>query len=310
MPKLIVSRFWAVPTLILALLLSFVAATPAQAADRTSKTEARRVDRVKTPKLKWVEAEEGSGYAATVKVPRDYDKPTGATVTLALFKVPAADPARRIGTLFLNPGGPGGSGVDIALAATSFLSQSVLDRFDIIGFDPRGTNASSRVRCFSSSGRQGAALAGMSSAFPSTGTEEKSFIAAGKKLASGCSGYGAAMASSMSTAEVARDLDVLRRAVGDAKLNYLGYSYGSYLGAVYANMFPDRFRAMVIDGVLDPAAYAGTKATRSVPTSLRIRSAEASWRHSPTGLRRARPPAPATARSPTPAATSTRWPQH
>ncbi len=115
MPKPIVSRFWVVPTLVLALLLSFVAATPAQAADRTSSTEARRVDRVKTPKLAWVEAEDGAGYSATVKLPRDYDKPKGATVTVALFKIPAADPARRIGTLFLNPGGPGGSGVDIAL---------------------------------------------------------------------------------------------------------------------------------------------------------------------------------------------------
>jgi len=284
MPKLIVSRFWAVPTLVLALLLSFVGATPAQAADRTTSTEARRVDRVKTPRLAWIEDEDGGGYSATVKLPRDYDHPTGAQVSIALFKVPAADPARRIGTLFLNPGGPGGSGVDIARAATSFLSQSVLDRFDIVGFDPRGTNASSRVRCFSSTGRQGAALAGMSAAFPSTGTEEKNFIAAGKKLAAGCSGYGAAMASSMSTAEVARDLDVLRRAVGDAKLNYLGFSYGSYLGAVYANLFPDRFRTMVIDGVLDPMAYAGTKATRSVPTTLRIKSADATWKALTDGL--------------------------
>ena len=284
MPKPIMSRLLAVPTLVLALLLSSVAAAPAHAADRTSKTEAKRVDRVKTPKLKWVEADDGSGYAATVKLPRDYDRPKGATVTLALFKVPAADSRRRIGTLFLNPGGPGGSGVDIALAATSFLSQSVLDRFDIIGFDPRGTNSSSRVRCFSSSGRQGTALASMNTAFPSTGTEEKNFIAAGKKLASGCSGYGSAMASAMSTAEVARDLDVLRRAVGDARLNYLGFSYGSYLGAVYANMFPDRFRAMVIDGVLDPVAYAGTKATRSVPTTLRIKSAEGSWKALSAGL--------------------------
>lgn len=284
MPKPIVSRFWAVPTLVLALLLSFVAATPAQAADRTSQTEARRVDRVKTPKLAWVQDEDGGGYSATVKLPRDYDHPNDAKVSIALFKVPAADPGRRIGTLFLNPGGPGGSGVDIARAATSFLTQSVLDQFDIIGFDPRGTNSSSRLRCFSSNRKQASAFSGMSSAFPNTRNEEKNFITAGKKLASGCSGYGAAMASSMSTAEVARDLDVLRRAVGDAKLNYLGFSYGSYLGAVYANLFPDRFRAMVIDGVLDPAAYAGTRATRSVPTTLRIKSAEGTWKALTDGL--------------------------
>lgn len=284
MPKLIVSRFWAAPTLVLALLLSFVAAPPAQAADRTTSTEARRVDRVKTPRLAWIEDEDGGGYSATVKLPRDYDSPKGATVTIALFKVPAADPARRIGTLFLNPGGPGGSGVDIARAATSFLSQSVLDRFDVVGFDPRGTNSSSQVRCFPSSSKQSLALSGMGSAFPSTGTEERNFVTAGKNIAKGCSSYGKTMASSMSTAEVARDLDVLRRAVGDSKLNYLGFSYGSYLGAVYANMFPERFRAMVIDGVLDPAAYAGSRATRYTPTSIRIKSGEASWKALRDGL--------------------------
>ncbi len=284
MPKLIVSRFWAVPTLVLALLLSFVAATPAQAADRTTSTEARRVDRIKTPRLTWIEDEDGGGYSAKVKLPRDYDSPKGAKVTLALFKVPAADPARRIGTLFVNPGGPGGSGVEIAKAATAFLSQSVLDRFDIVGVDPRGTNASSRVRCFPSSSKQSLALRGMASAFPSTGSEEKSFVTAGKNIAKGCSKYGKTMASSMSTAEVARDLDVLRRAVGDAKLNYFGFSYGSYLGAVYANMFPERFRALVIDGVLDPAAYAGSRATRYTPTSIRIKSGEASWKALRDGL--------------------------
>ncbi len=278
------SRLWVVPTVVLGLLFTLCVAPPAQAADRTSSTEARRVDRVKTPKLTWVEAADGSGYSAKVKLPRDYDKPTGSTVTIALFKIPAADPASRIGTLFLNPGGPGGSGVDIAMAATGFLTQSVLDRFDIVGFDPRGTNSSSRVRCFSSSGTQAYALSSMDVAFPSTSVEESRFILAGKRLAKGCSGYGATLASSVSTAEVARDLDVLRRAVGDKKLNYLGFSYGTYLGEVYANLFPDRFRALVLDGVLNPIAYAGTKATRGTPTTLRIKSGEAAWNALEAGL--------------------------
>ena len=282
MPKPMLHRFWVVPALSLGLLLGVAVAAPAHAADRTTQTEARRVDRVKTPKLAWVRA--GDGYSATVKLPRDYDRPSSGSVTVALFKVPAATPSRRIGTLFLNPGGPGGSGVEIAKAATGFLSQAVLDRFDIVGFDPRGTNSSSRLRCFASTSRQATALSGMNAAFPIAGSEEKGFIAAGKKLASGCSGYGATMASSMSTAEVARDLDVLRRAVGDDKLNYLGFSYGSYLGAVYANLFPDRFRALVIDGVLNPVAYAGTRANRSVPTTLRIKSGEASWKALTAGL--------------------------
>lgn len=284
MPKPLLSRLWVIPTVVLSLLFAVAGAPPAQAADRTSSTEARRVDRVRKPKLNWVEAADGSGYSATVKLPRDYDRPTGATVSIALFKIPAADPANRIGTLFLNPGGPGASGVEIALAATDFLTQSVLDRFDIIGFDPRGTNASSRVRCFRTIGSQAVALSGMGVAFPSTPEEEAGFIVSGKRLASGCSNYGSALASSVSTAQVARDLDVLRRAVGDRKLNYLGFSYGTYLGGVYANLFPDRFRAIAIDGVLDPIAYAGTTATRATPTTLRIRSGEAAWGALQSGL--------------------------
>lgn len=284
MPRPPLSRLWVIPTVVLSLLFALAGAPPAQAADRTSSTEARRVDRVRKPKLNWVEAADGSGYSATVKLPRDYDRPTGATVSIALFKIPAADPANRIGTLFLNPGGPGGSGVEIALAATGFLTQSVLDRFDIIGFDPRGTNASSRVRCFRTSDSQAYALSGMSAAFPSTAAEESGFIVAGKRLAAGCSNYGSALAASVSTAQVARDLDVLRRAVGDKKLNYLGFSYGTYLGEVYANLFPDRFRAIAIDGVLDPIAYAGTTATRGTPTTLRIKSGEAAWGALQAGL--------------------------
>jgi len=264
--------------------LAVMTATPAQAADKTSTTEARRVDRVKTPKITWVEDTANGGFTGSVKVPLDYDKPTGATVKIALFKVSAADPAHKIGTLFLNPGGPGGSGVDMAEGATSFLSQSVLDRFDIVGFDPRGTNRSTTVNCFSSTAKQAVALSGLGGSFP-TASQQTAFISAAAKLASACSGYGVKLASAMSTAEVARDMDVLRRAVGDKKLNFLGFSYGSYLGEVYANLFPDRFRAMVIDGVVDPIAWAGTKVTSSVPASIRGKSGEASWNALVAGLK-------------------------
>ncbi len=263
--------------------LAVATATPAQAADRTSTTEARRVDRVKTPKIAWVEDMANGGYTGSVKVPLDYDSPTGSLVRIALFKVPAADPSQKIGTLFLNPGGPGGSGVDMAQNATSFLSQSVLDKFDIVGFDPRGTNRSTMVTCFSSSAKQAAALSGLGNSFP-TPADQPAFISASARLAAACSVYGAKLASAMSTAQVARDLDVLRRAVGDKKLNYLGFSYGSYLGEVYANLFPDRFRALAIDGVVDPIAWAGTKLTNSVPATIRGKSGEASWSALVAGL--------------------------
>lgn len=285
MPNPSRSRLWGILFLVASLMvpLALTTATPAQAADKTSSTEAKRVDRVKTPKIKWVENTDLGGYTATVKLPLDYDQPTGSTVNVALFKVPAANPSARIGTLFVNPGGPGGSGVEMAEAATSFLSQTVLDHFDVVGFDPRGTNGSSPLACFSSSSAQAAALSGRSEEFPSA-SEQSAYISSSQKLATACSKYGLKVASAMSTAEVARDMDVLRRAVGDKKLTYLGFSYGSYLGEVYANLFPDRFRALAIDGVINPVAWAGTSITSSLPASIRNKSGDASWAALVAGL--------------------------
>ncbi len=246
--------------------------------DRTSAVERKRVDSVKTPKLRWSSCH-GSAKCATVRLPRDYDRRRGATVKIALLKRPAKDPARKIGTLFLNPGGPGGSGTEIAFYAPEFLSREVLDRFDIVGFDPRGTNASSNVKCFSSARKQKPVLNRLlSRAFPNGAAEEKKFRSAYDKQARACSTSGRPLSAAVSTAEVARDLDVLRRAVGDAKLSFLGFSYGSYLGQVYANMFPDRVRAVAIDGVVDPIRWAGRSSSKSDPIGDRLRSADGSWR--------------------------------
>jgi pimeloyl-ACP methyl ester carboxylesterase len=249
----------------------------AAASVHTSKAEARLVDRVKAPKIGWYKAKAWSYYLATVKLPLDYDHPSGAKVEVALAKIPAADPRRRIGTLFLNPGGPGGSGVQLALQASSFLSDDILDRFDIVGFDPRGTNYATKVKCFSSH-RSATLTLQYLDGIPVSRAERRHFLGAAKKLAVGCSNHGRRIASAMSTTEVARDLDVLRRAVGDTKLSYLGFSYGSYLGEVYANMFPDRFRAIALDGVVDPVAWRGTAGTRGVPMNLRLGAAEGAWR--------------------------------
>lgn len=254
----------------------------------TSAKEAKRVDRVRVSKLKWHKASDGSGYSATVKLPLDYDKPKGAKVRVALFKVPAADPTNRVGTLFLNPGGPGGSGVALARTASTFLSQEILNKFDIVGFDPRGTNGSTQVRCFSSAAKQTSALSGMSVAFPVDAAQEELYLKSAKKLGKACSKRARKLASAMSTAEVARDLDVLRRTLGgkSAKLSYLGFSYGTYLGEVYASLFPDRFRAMALDGVVDPTAWAGNSSTGGSPTTIRIRAAEGAWQALQTGLER------------------------
>ncbi|MGK5674936.1 alpha/beta hydrolase [Micromonospora sp. URMC 106] len=245
--------------------------------DRTSPEEARRVDRVPTPDLDWYACYD---YAecATVQLPLDYDKPNGPTTEIAVLRVKARDQQRRIGSLFLNPGGPGGSGTDVALAAPYFLGDEVLDRFDIVGVDPRGVGASQQVKCFPSVKEQTRAYAGLNVAFPWTKAEEKAYVASSQAVGRGCSTTGRPLTGAMSTAEVARDMDVLRRAVGDPKLTFLGFSYGSALGQYYANMFPDRVRALAIDGVLNADAWVGRGKARTLSQEDRLRSAQGAYK--------------------------------
>ena len=254
---------------------------PGAGHDRTSRAEAARVDRVPTPDPGWYDCSSiflPGSECGTVDLPLDYDQPRKGTTEVALLRVKATDPAQRIGSLFVNPGGPGGSGVDMAAFAPYFLSPDVLARFDVVGLDPRGTNYSSNVRCFRNVGEQDAALSGMSVPFPEGQEQTAAFVDSAWKLGKACSTTGTPLSASMSTAEVARDMDVVRRAVGDEKLTFLGFSYGSYLGQVYANMFPDRVRAITIDGVLDPLAWAGTRATANIPVTERLGSGTAAWR--------------------------------
>lgn len=254
------------------------AAPTVSRADRTSATEASRVDRVSV-KLSWSDCSAVFGtpgaQCATARLPLDYDRPKGATTTVALLRIKAARPSKKIGTLFLNPGGPGGSGVQIASFAPFFLGQRVLDRFDVVGFDPRGTNFSSNVQCWDTLIDQQRDLTGLTAVpFPVGKKENAAAVASAKAWGKACSTTGRPLSGSMSTAEVARDMDVLRRAVGDRRLTYLGFSYGTYLGQVYANMFPDRVRSVVIDGVLDPVAWAGTASTARVPQTARLKSGQ------------------------------------
>ena len=255
--------FTKVHRLLTAVLAGAVATTgvslPAVAApgyDRTSAAEAHRVDQVPTPKLGWYPCYQ-IAECATVRLPLDYDQPRGATTEVAVLRVKAKDPAHRIGSLFLNPGGPGGSGTQFALDAPQFLSDSLLQRFDIVGIDPRGIAASDNVKCFASVKDQTAVLANLNVSFPVGKAQEKTYELGARQLGRACSTTGRPLSGSVSTAEDARDMDVIRRAVGDKKLNYLGFSYGTALGQYYANMFPDRFRVLVVDGVIDPRAWVG-----------------------------------------------------
>ncbi|GAB7037071.1 hypothetical protein JCM9533A_09180 [Catenuloplanes niger JCM 9533] len=189
----------------------------------TSRTESSRVDRVPTPVLDWQPCEE-TAECATVALPLDYDQPGGATVDVALLRLKTKDRSRRIGSLFVNPGGPGLPGTRFALEAPGHLSAGLLERFDIVGFDPRGVGRSTQVRCFGSVEEQAEAFAYQSVIFPFGAAEERSWVRGAKAFSQACSANGRPLAGAMSTAEVARDMDVLRRAVGDTKLSYLGRS--------------------------------------------------------------------------------------
>lgn len=205
---------------------------------------------------------------------------------MALLKVPANDQAHKIGSLFVNPGGPGGSAVDMAAAAPYLFNTAITSRFDVIGIDPRGVAYSDQLHCFPDARRQQPVLTKLNLPFPVTRKEVRSYSRGAEQLGRACSDYGKKLAGAMSTAEDARDMDVIRRAVGDRQLTYLGFSYGTYLGQVYANLFPDRVRSMVIDGVLDPIAWAGTPDTADIPQTLRVPSGQGAYRALKEALRR------------------------
>src|SRR5207249_1196176 len=162
----------------------------------------------------------------TLQVPLDYDHPTGATISIAVLRQPARDPAHRIGSLFLNPGGPGGSGFEFALYAGQVLySSEIRNRFDIVGFDPRGIESSDPLRCFGNPRQWIPYFTPFP--FPITADEQAAWETSDRYLDGQCDQRASRIIDHMSTAEVARDLDLLRQAVGDDQLTYAGYSYGS-----------------------------------------------------------------------------------
>jgi pimeloyl-ACP methyl ester carboxylesterase len=185
---------------------------------------------------------------STLVVPIDYAAPSGADIGIALRRRPASDPAQRIGSLMLNPGGPGGSGIATLDQDLSLLPGSVLDHFDVIAFDPRGVGASDALHC------TGDAHNGPDpDPDPQTPAEVATLLAADRSYAAACARAGGALLAHLGTADVARDMEELRIAVGDGGLTYLGISYGTFLGAQYAVMFPTHVRAMVLDAAIDPS---------------------------------------------------------
>jgi pimeloyl-ACP methyl ester carboxylesterase len=248
--------------------IGLVGAVPAQAVPARSGSAAVAAG-ASSPVL-WSPCERGRFDCATVPVPLDYDQPKGATILLSLIRLRATDPARRIGSLLVNPGGPGGSGVDLVLGAGEVLAPEIRARFDLVGFDPRGVARSTALRCFGTPRQWGPAFW---ADLPLTPAGVDVVAAADRYLADACAQRGGSILDHMSTADVARDMDLLRARLGDERLTFLGFSYGSMLGTTYANLFPDRVRAIVIDGVLDPIAWTtGAAGQQDLPFSTRLRS--------------------------------------
>jgi pimeloyl-ACP methyl ester carboxylesterase len=189
----------------------------------------------------------------TVVAPIDYAQPEGKTIAVALIRYKSSNSTTRIGSLLLNPGGPGGSGRGMLVNAVANDKTKIAklhDRFDMIGFDPRGVDASEGLVCIDAATMD---LRYQVDVTPET-PEEKAFNEdLGDKMSAACTTkYGEAFLKQISTEATARDMDRIRIAVGDDKLSFLGVSYGTFLGSTYATLFPDKVRAFVLDGAYDP----------------------------------------------------------
>jgi len=195
--------------------------------------------------LDWQVCTSGKHECATLTVPLDYQDPGGETIQLAVLKVPAGDQGARIGSMVVDPGGPGASATDYAAGGS--WGKALSEHYDIVGMDPRGVGASDPIDCLPDD-EMDAYLAGDPD--PDTPDEVAEFEASAKKFATGCESSD--LAAHVSTVEAARDLDVLRSALGENQLTYFGASYGTDLGATYAEYFADKVGRFVLDGAVDP----------------------------------------------------------
>lgn len=191
---------------------------------------------------------------ATVSAPLNWAEPAGETIELALVRHLASS-SKKLGSLFVNPGGPGGSGVDFVVDSLDYaVSGAVKKNYDVIGFDPRGVGASTPVVCVDSAAQMDEFLFGTLDSDRASTDWFAQRESASAEFAQGCLERTGNLLAHVDTISAAHDLDMLRAVVGDRQLNYLGYSYGTLLGAVYAENFPDNVGRMVLDGALDPSS--------------------------------------------------------
>ena len=224
---------------LLTLLLASCSSTPAKSFTT--------IEDFQSQTLKWKKCYK-EFECATLIVPIDYTEFTTGTFDISLLRYKAADEKNRIGSLVVNPGGPGGSGVDYAYNAQYIFDPEILDRFDIVGFDPRGVSRSEPIDCYTDEETDASYAADSKidnpQEFALAVADATDFVAKCLKKNKHLTHF--------SSAETARDMDILRAALGDKKLNYLGKSYGTYLGTLYAQFFPDKVGRMILDGAIDP----------------------------------------------------------
>ncbi|MGH9124393.1 MAG: alpha/beta hydrolase [Acidimicrobiales bacterium] len=196
---------------------------------------------------------DAADQCASLQVPLDYSQPGATKIGIALARRPAT--GTKTGSLLFNPGGPGASGIDDLDYVVGMLPSSILSHFDVVAFDPRGVSRSAPVHCASGSQLDQFVHANPA---PTTAAGLQALVAVDQTFVNGCVAKSGAELGLVGTANAARDMDEIRSAVGDAKLTYLGFSYGTFLGATYAELFPSHIRAMVLDGAIDPALDAVT----------------------------------------------------
>lgn len=189
---------------------------------------------------------------ANLTVPLDYSDPTGRTIDIAVTRKTAGKSSARLGSLLINPGGPGGSGVEAAWwMAEDTIGEPLQNAYDLVGFDPRGVDRSAPVKCLTDAERDEYVAEDLpdDDALAKTESEKRD-----KDYAAKCDARSGDLLPYVGTENAARDMDILRSVLGDDRLNYIGFSYGTYLGSVYAEQFPQRTGRLVLDGAVDPEA--------------------------------------------------------
>lgn len=229
----------------------FLPHAPSATSQPTGEKVAADLEPFYSQVLHWSKCE-GTFQCATATAPMDWSDPSRKSIDLALIRATAS--GERLGSLLVNPGGPGGSGYDFIRDSLSYAVDSKLSsHYDIVGFDPRGVNKSTAVKCYSNPADMDSYLFDI----PPDPVASDAWISdiekANADFGAACLKYTGELLGYVDTVSAARDLDMLRAILGDKKLNYLGYSYGTFLGATYAELFPTKTGRLVLDGAVDPA---------------------------------------------------------